>query len=163
MPRSRHASSAVLAASIILLVGVGPGGAGAVSVTAPPLPRSVAALGVTGAAYTNNDLDASTATTLFDIDSTLDQVSIQSPANNGILVATGRLTVDTSASVGFDIYSTLNGSGTTVNVEGFAVLTSAADGVARFYTVNLLQGRVTLVGNFTASNQVVDIAIPLNQ
>ena len=42
------------------------------------------ALGVTGAAYTNNDLDTNTNTTLYDIDSTLDQVSIQSPPNDGI-------------------------------------------------------------------------------
>ena len=45
------------------------------------------ALGVTGAAYTNNDLDTNTNTTLFDIDITLDQVSVQSPPNNGSLVA----------------------------------------------------------------------------
>ena len=50
------------------------------------------ALGLTGAAYTNNDLNQpSTATTLFDIDTTLDQVVIQSPPGNGILVATGKL------------------------------------------------------------------------
>ena len=52
------------------------------------------ALGVTGAAYTNNDLDTNTSTTLYDIDTTLDQVSVQSPPNNGSLVATGKLTVD---------------------------------------------------------------------
>ena len=60
------------------------------------------ATGVTGAAYTNNDLDTNTNTTLFDIDTTLDQVSIQSPPNNGSLVATGLLTVDADTPVGFD-------------------------------------------------------------
>jgi Domain of unknown function (DUF4394) len=35
------------------------------------------ALGLTGAAYTNNDLDPNTGTTLFDIDTTLNQVVIQ--------------------------------------------------------------------------------------
>ncbi len=41
----------------------------------------VTATGITGAAYTNNDLDANTATTLFDVDSLQDQVAIQSPPN----------------------------------------------------------------------------------
>ena len=49
------------------------------SLTNPPNP----ATGVTGAMYTNNDADPDTGTTLFDVDSALDQVSIQSPPNNG--------------------------------------------------------------------------------
>ncbi len=53
------------------------------------------ALGIVGAAYTNNDLDLNTATTLFDLDATLDQIAAQAPANNGTLSATGKLTVDT--------------------------------------------------------------------
>jgi hypothetical protein len=65
------------------------------------------ATGVTGAAYTNNDLAASTNTTLFDIDTMLDQVSIQSPPNNGSLAPTGPLTLDADNSVGFDIYTQL--------------------------------------------------------
>ncbi len=40
-----------------------------------PVPRWPAATGVTGAAYTNNDADPNTATTLYDIDSTLDQIA----------------------------------------------------------------------------------------
>ena len=47
--------------------------------TLPPTTPVVPALGVTGAAYTNNDLAPNTATTLFDIDTTLGQVVIQSP------------------------------------------------------------------------------------
>lgn len=61
--------------------------------TYPP----AAAAGVTGAAYTNNDGDPNTATTLFDLDSTLDQVAIQSPANSGQLAATGKLGADNVA------------------------------------------------------------------
>ena len=51
--------------------------------------NTTAALGVTGAAYTNNDLDPHTGTTLFDIDTALNQVAIQSPPNPGALVAAG--------------------------------------------------------------------------
>jgi hypothetical protein len=63
------------------------------------------ATGVTGAAYTNNDADPNTATTLYDIDSMLDQNVIQSPANSGLLAATSKLGVDTGPTVGFDIHS----------------------------------------------------------
>jgi hypothetical protein len=144
---------------------VNPGGVtlsdGILTYTAPPA-APIAAIGVTGAAYTNNDLDTSTATTLFDIDSNLDQVSIQSPANNGILVATGKLGFDAAGSVGFDIYSKIR-NGITVDVEGFASLISASDGVTRFYSISLLTGKAASRGSFRSQNQVVDIAIPLNQ
>ena len=71
--------------------------------TAPPA-MPVPALGVTAAAYTNNDLNQpSTGTTLFDLDTTLDQVAIQSPPGNGILVATGKLGVDAAAAAGRSI------------------------------------------------------------
>ncbi|MEU0877041.1 DUF4394 domain-containing protein [Lentzea sp. NPDC005914] len=101
--------------------------------------------GVTAAAYTNNDLDSSTATTLFVIGTGTDEVLIQSPANNGLLSATGKLTVD-AADAGFDIYSTLSG-GKAVSASGFATLV-AANGSASLYTVNLLNGTATLVGKF---------------
>ena len=125
-----------------------------------PGPPPATALGVTGAAYTNNDADPNTATTLFDIDSTLDQTVIQSPAGSGVLVATGKLGVDTGPSVGSDIYSTIRG-GTTVRVEGFASLT--VSGQSRFYSVNLLQGRADSRGSFSSRNSVTGIAVPLNQ
>ncbi len=125
-----------------------------------PGPPPATALGVTGAAYTNNDADPNTATTLFDIDSTLDQTVIQSPAASGVLVPTGKLGVDTSASVGSDIYSTIRG-GTTVHVEGFASLT--VNGRSGFYGINLLQGRADARGSFSSRHVVTGIAVPLNQ
>ncbi len=128
------------------------------SLTIPPAAATVT--GVTGAGYTNNDNDANTGTTLFDLDSTLDQTAIQSPANSGQLVATGKLGVDTAPAIGFDVYSALR-KDTTVSVRAFASLTM--DGRARFYRVNLLQGRATSVGSFSTRNQVTGIAIPLDQ
>ncbi|MES2658983.1 MAG: DUF4394 domain-containing protein [Verrucomicrobiota bacterium] len=119
------------------------------------------ALGVTGAAYTNNDLDATTGTTLYDIDTALDQVVIQSPPNNGSLAATGKLTVDSTASVGFDIYSTVR-NGATVEVDALASLT-ASNGFISLYSISLPTGKATLRGTFKAWDKVVDIAIPLNQ
>ena len=118
------------------------------------------ALGIVGTAYTNNDLDLSTATTLFDLDATLDQIAAQAPANNGTLSATGKLTVDTGEAAGLDIYSTLRG-GITVRNQAFAVLT--VNGALGFYSVNLLTGKAEFEDNFKSTDQVVDIAIPLNQ
>jgi hypothetical protein len=126
--------------------------------TAPPA-APVAALGVTAAAYTNNDLNQpSTGTTLFDLDTTLDQVVIQSPPGNGVLVATGKLGVDTGSAVGFDIYSLLADG---VTVANFPFATLAVNGKYRFYAVNLTTGQAYSLGRFDEA--VVDIAIPLNQ
>ena len=124
------------------------------------------ALGVTGAAYTNNDLDTNTGTTLYDIDTTLDQVSIQSPPNNGSLVATGKLTVDAGPTVGFDNYTQLR-KGVAVDNNAFATL--VVNGTTGFYRVNLFTGSATLIDNFSRdkpddfSDPVIDIAIPLKQ
>lgn len=117
------------------------------------------ALGIVSAAYTNNDLDTNTATTLYVIDSILDQVVLQSPANAGTLAATGKLTVDTGTDVGFDIFSTLSG-GVTVEVQGFASLVDSV-GSASFYSISLPTGKAELLGSFRAQDQVIDIAIPL--
>ncbi|MHA5049336.1 DUF4394 domain-containing protein [Streptomyces sp. SD15] len=125
------------------------------TLTNPPVPPNpgATALGVTGAAYTNNDLDATTATTLFDLDTSLDQVSVQSPANAGNLAPTGKLGIDAPLNSGFDIYSSAR-SGTNT---GYAVTGG------QVFRVNLLTGKATSVGSFPGGRQVVDLAIPLRQ
>ncbi|WP_334187236.1 DUF4394 domain-containing protein [Noviherbaspirillum sp.] len=117
--------------------------------------------GVTGSAYTNNDLNAATATTLYALDATLDQVALQSPPNDGTLAATGKLRTDTATSVGFDIYSTVR-DGVTVDVQGLASL-HTADGATSLYSINLVTGKATARGSFSGQNKVIGIAIPLNQ
>jgi hypothetical protein len=112
--------------------------------------------GVTAAAYTNNDLNPDTATTLFDIGTITDEVLIQSPANNGLLAATGKLTVD-ATDAGFDIYSTLSG-GKATSSAGFATLV-AANGAATLYSVNLLTGAATGIGKFPLT--IADLTISL--
>jgi hypothetical protein len=121
-------------------------------------PAVTPALGVVGAAYTNNDADTSTATTLYDIDSSLDQVVVQAPPNNGTLNPTGKLRVDTDANVGFDIFSYVK-DGSTVANRAFASLT--AGGYAAFYELDVLTGRASQRGSF--SKPVVDIAVPVVQ
>ena len=115
------------------------------------------ATGVMGAAYTNNDLAAATATSLFVLDANLAQISLQSPANSGLLVATGKLGV-TPTDGGIDIYSVLRNN-VTVDQRALAVLTVGA--VAGLYDIDVLTGKAGLRGSFIGD--VVDIAVPLNQ
>lgn len=119
---------------------------------------AVVATGVTAAAYTNNDLNTDTATTLFDIDTALDQVAVQSPANAGSLAPTGKLGVDADSKAGFDIYSTVK-KGKSVAAEGFAVLNTG--GRYALYSVDLLTGAVDRQGSF--KNNVTDIAVDLDR
>ena len=107
--------------------------------------EGVPAMGVTGAAYTNNDLDVNTNTTLYDIDTVLDQGAIQAPANQGDLSATGKLGVDAGQNAGFDIYSTVDG-GTTVDVDGFATL--RVNDRFKLYKITLFTGEATNRGAF---------------
>ena len=132
---------------------------GALSYTAPPAPP-VTTTGVIGAAYTNNDGDASTATTLFDLDAGLDQVAIQAPPNAGGLNPTGKLGADIGGRGDLDIHATIR-SGATVAVTPLAAL--EVGGASRLYAVDLLTGRATSRGSFLAGTTVVGIAIPLNQ
>ena len=119
------------------------------------------AIGVTGSAYTNNDLDPSTATTLYALDTSFDQTALQSPPNDGTLAATGKLGVDANSSVGFDIYSTVR-NGVTVEVQALASLQTSAGG-SSLYSIKLPTGKATIRGNFANQNKVIGIAIPLNQ
>ncbi|MGQ0678621.1 MAG: DUF4394 domain-containing protein [Actinomycetota bacterium] len=117
------------------------------------------ALGIGGSAYTNNDLNSATSTTLFNIDASLDQVALQSPPNAGTMVATGKLGVDATGQVGFDVFSPLQGG---VAVGNTALAALQVGGTSSLYGVDLLTGQASFRGSFGA-NQVVDLAIPLNQ
>ncbi|MCY0951445.1 DUF4394 domain-containing protein [Streptomyces sp. H27-S2] len=128
------------------------------TLTNPTTPPSTA-LGVTGAAYTNNDLNAATATTLFDLDTLADRISLQSPANAGTLAPTGNLGVNAALDAGFDIYY----SPKTGTNKGFATLSTGTNGIYRLYEVNILTGKATSRGTFPRQQQVTDIALPLNQ
>jgi hypothetical protein len=93
------------------------------------------------AAYDRNDNDGGTPTTLYVIDSALDQLQLQggfngvpSP-NGGMLTNVGSLAVDTTEAVGFDIADSSN---------GFAVLNVA--GVSTLHSINLSTGTATAIG-----------------
>lgn len=114
--------------------------------------------GVTAAAYTNNDRNAATETTLADINTTSDQVVLQSPANNGTLVPTGGLGINAGLNAGLDIYSTLSG-GRTVDNAAFATLVPNGAGTSSLYSVNILTGQATSTGQFPLN--ITDLAISL--
>jgi hypothetical protein len=127
------------------------------NVGSPPAP----ALGVTGVAYTNNDADPGTATTLFDIDtdSATDALFIQAPPNAGSLNLTGNLGVDAVGDVGCDIFSRLRG-GTTWEVVALAAITTDR---SRLYRINLFTGRASLLGRFGRDDEVIGLAIALDR
>jgi hypothetical protein len=118
----------------------------------------VAAGGVTGAGYTNNDADPATGTTLFDLDTSADQVVIQLPPNAGALTPTGSLGVDAAADAGFDIWSRVE-DGRAVSVRAFAALTTDA---SRLYEVDVLTGLATSRGRFRSGQQVIGLAVALD-
>jgi hypothetical protein len=114
--------------------------------------------GVTAAAYTNNDLNGASATTLFDIDTRADQVVIQAPANNGTLSPTGSLTINAGPDAGLDIFSILTNGKATSNT-AFASLTPYSSSTPSLYSINLLTGEATSVGQFPLN--ITDLAITL--
>ena len=123
-------------------------------------PATAAATGVTGAAYTNNDLNADTGTTLYDLDTALDQVALQAPAYSGQLSQVGKLGVDAGADAGFDIHTTLRG-GRATDATGYAVL-KVGTGTA-LYRISLITGQAGKVGSLPAKWQVTDLAVALHR
>ncbi|SNS52164.1 protein of unknown function [Geodermatophilus saharensis] len=111
--------------------------------------------GVTGAAYTNNDRDPATATTLFDLATAADQVVVQAPANAGSLSPTGAAGVDLTGDTGFDVSSTVR-QGSTVANAGWAV------NAGRLHRVDLLTGRFTDAGR-VGRGDVTDLSFPTGQ
>lgn len=124
---------------------------GSLNYTATLTPGATVA-GIGSAAYTNNDLVGTTGTTLFNIDTTLDQVTVQVPPNTGVQTAVGQLGTDFVLPVGFDIRSVRNNS-VTIGHVGFASTGNS------LFEINLLTGRATLRGNFPMA--VTDIAFEI--
>jgi len=124
----------------------------------------VTVVGIVGAAYTNNDLAAATATSLFDLDVAGNRVALQSPPN-GVLgaaaanvVPTGNSTIDADAPAGFDIHTRLE-RGVAVDNLGFAAF--RVNGTPAFYRMNFLTGEAIFIG--ALGDDVIDIALPLDQ
>ena len=124
-----------------------------------------------GAAYTNNDNDSfltpdqlypagrrATGTRLYTIDVARDSLALQEPPNDGTLKTVGKLRQRSGSTVGFDIFSPVNGEGNTVANIGYASLRRG--GRTRLYRVDLRTGRAKPVrGGGRQFRSVKDIAI----
>jgi hypothetical protein len=112
--------------------------------TDKPLNRApgVVATGVSGAAYSNNDNDPATATTLYDIDYRKDQLLTQNPPNDGTLTNPLPLGQTTGRRVGFDIRTTPQGD------LAVASLSKTGYRTTRIVTVDVTTGKVRTVGKF---------------
>jgi hypothetical protein len=124
-------------------------------------PTTTAAIGVTGAAYTNNDLVGSTGTTLTNVDTYNDQITIQSPPNAGNLVATGLLGFDANLDAGYDIFSYTTNGRTTSNI-AFASLTPYGATRTSFYSIDILSGTPTLIGQFPSVLKITDFTVTIS-
>ncbi len=89
---------------------------------------------VTNAAYENPDNDPLTGTTLRVIDTQLDVLITQNPANNGTLLTQGPLGINVGDLAGFDI------------AQGTAYLASTDGANSTLYSVNLTTGAATSLG-----------------
>ncbi len=103
---------------------------------------------ITAVAYTENRAGATT-TILYDIDPATDKLYKQDPPNAGTLVEVGALGVDITTAAGFDIGGK---SGT-----AYALLTSRE--TTKLYTVNLQNGAVKPVADFTASVRALAVGL----
>ena len=118
----------------------------------PPATGTVPATGIVSAAYTNNDTEDTTATSLFVLDAAAGRISLQAPANGGTLSPTGSLGVDADAGWGFDIHTDADGVNT-----GYATVKVGSGYEMR--SVNLLTGTTTRIDALNGA--VTDIAVAL--
>lgn len=114
--------------------------------------------GVTGAAYINNDNDAATPTTLYDIDSSLDDLVLQNPPNSGTLTKVGDLGVDTASFVGFDVRTT---GGMNIAYASLTEQQGRGATLATLYQVDLATGAVTSLGKIGGPKTLIGIAAAL--
>lgn len=111
---------------------------------------------IVGAAYTANDNDPATPTTLYNIDSERDVMVLQGSPNGtpvspnaGTLFTVGPLGVDALDVGGFDIL-TENGVDT-----GLAALSTNLRAASQLYTINLSTGAATAIGNIGRARRPV--------
>ena len=104
---------------------------------------------IVGAAYTNNFAGA-TSTTLYDIDSNLDILVTQFPPNAGALSTVGRLGVNTTGEVGFDIAP---------NNTALAALQISGTTRSTLYSIDLTTGSAAVIGPIGSGAVIRGIAI----
>ncbi|WP_167856708.1 DUF4394 domain-containing protein [Hymenobacter aquaticus] len=114
---------------------------------------------LTAAAYTNNDNNAATGTTLYGYDQSTNQVVIFSNPNTGANTTLGssNITVNTTTGVEFDIYSDLSTPATPANT---AFAAAAPSGVANesLWEVSLTTGAFNQLGVIGSGSNLTGLA-----
>ncbi len=102
---------------------------------------------VAASAYTNN-FAGTKATTLYNIDHTLDALMTQNPPNDGVLNTLGQLGVRVTGNAGFDIVWS--------SETNFAIAALQTEGekASKLYSVDLKTGAATLIGKI-GGNKVI--------
>lgn len=117
--------------------------------------RASAVPSVVASAYTNSYAGAA-STALYNLEQNSDQLTLQSPPNNGTLTDVGALGLDVNGSAGFDIAGGANGL-------VLAALRSGTTGPFSLYSISLGTGAATLYnGNTGTAAQVGGAAGPAN-
>lgn len=95
---------------------------------------------IVASAYTNNDTDPGTGTTLYDFDDVTNTLYIQNPPNNGTLVPVGSgLGIDINGVSGFEILGVDT---------AFAAFMNEVTGKSSIYSIDLTAGTASLIGPF---------------
>jgi hypothetical protein len=115
---------------------------------------TLSSTGVSGIAYTNNDNDPATGTTLVDIDTDDDVLVDQNPPNNGTLVNPRLLGIRTSSLAAFDIV-TSGGTNTAYAILGSQ---SGRSRVTRLVIVDLADGSVDVLGTLGRFEKAIGMA-----
>jgi hypothetical protein len=124
------------------------------------LTTSSATPALTGVAYTNNDNNPATGTTLYGYDQSTNFVLLSSNANAGTYTNLGSgsgITVNTANGVDFDIYSDLTNPATPAN-SAFLAATPSGGSFDNLYTVSLTGGDATLVGRIGNGSNLSGVA-----
>ncbi len=112
------------------------------------LNQAVGTPSIVASAYTNSFAGA-TSTTLYNIDSASNSLTIQNPPNAGTQITVGALGTDITALAGMDILT----DGLTNTA--YAALQVAGVSGSRFATINLATGAATFIGDIS-DNQTSD-------
>ena len=117
---------------------------------------------VTAVAYTNSFAGATT-TTLYDIDVANDMLYIQTPPNNGVLVAVGALGIQAAGEAGFDISPDNSVAIAAIYGRGFeeGQEEESNGNKYRFYYIDLGTGKATNAGK--TEKEIIGLAIPAMQ
>ena len=108
--------------------------------------------GFAGVAYSNNDLDPATATSLYYLDAASDTLKVATANFNAPTITTvGSLGIDINGVTGFDIGGASN---------AFAALTDANSGKSGLYSIDLGSGAASFIGAFGIGGNTA-IAPPL--